>query len=77
MAPLDTVLTPEPHDASLDDRSLQKIDDELPKRDVDNSVPRTDAPVKDMSKFDRPLRVDNDEPLEVDHVDLSALEAEV
>ena len=31
---------------------------------------------KGLSKLDRPLRVDSDEPLEVDHVDLNAFEGE-
>ena len=43
----------------------KQIDDELPKRTLTTN------------KFDRPLRVDNDEPLEVDHVDLSPFEGEV
>ena len=40
------------------------------------SVPRTDAPERAVSTFDRPVRVDNNEPFDVAHVDLNAVEGE-
>ena len=76
LAPPDTTPTPEPHDASLDGSSSQKIDDALPEWDIGNSRLRTDEPIKGLSRFDQPLRVDSHEPLEVDHVDLNAFEGE-
>ena len=43
---------------------------------IDNSRLSTDEPDKGLTKFDRPLRVDSHEPIEVDYADLNALAGE-
>ena len=50
LAPPDTIPTPKPHDTALDDSSLRKIDDALPKRDIDNLRLRAHEPAKSLSK---------------------------
>ena len=79
LAPPDVIPTPEAHDDLPQvgsDSSSRKIDDVHPRVDSDNSKLRTDEPGKGLSKFDRPLRVDSDEPIEVDFADMSAFEGE-
>ena len=57
--------------------SSRRIVDASPERDVDSSVVRTDTPERAVSKFNRPLRTDADEPLEVDHAELNTHEGRV
>ena len=70
----------EPHDALLDDSFSREIVDaflerEHPERAIDDSGPMN-CSRKGCEQFGRPLRVDTDEPVEVDHADLNAFEGE-